>query len=259
MLTLQVFRGGRMLEEESHPRHVQLYFKKRYPKEAVIRLTAPAGQVWLQIDHCFQPALIYLPTGQFDYRLPRDDEPGIHPPYAFQGVKHLIRAWLPTDAELSARRNLALNPLDQKGESSAYPRATANVETRNEAQFAARNVIDGFTKSDAHGHWPYQSWGIWERADAWLKVDFGREVKVDELALVLRADFPHDAYWTDATVVFSDGHEMALKLRKSGEPQHFAFEARRISWMRLERLIKSDDPSVFPALTQWEIYGTEAG
>ena len=36
----------------------------------------------------------------------------------------------------------------------------ANVETRGEAVFAARNAIDGIYENDAHGIWPYQSWGI---------------------------------------------------------------------------------------------------
>ena len=31
-----------------------------------------------------------------------------------------------------------------------------------------------------------------------------------------------------------------------------------ITWVRLEELIKADDPSPFPALTQIEVYGTES-
>ncbi len=34
-------------------------------------------------------------------------------------------------------------------------------------------------------------------------------------------------------------------------------EKKNISWIRLKDLIKSEDPSPFPALTQIEVYGTE--
>ena len=30
-----------------------------------------------------------------------------------------------------------------------------------------------------------------------------------------------------------------------------------VRWMRLERMQKSDDPSAFPALTEWEVYGCD--
>lgn len=40
-------------------------------------------------------------------------------------------------------RNLAKNVMDQHGETNCYPHASANVETRGEAVFAARNAIDG--------------------------------------------------------------------------------------------------------------------
>lgn len=48
------------------------------------------------------------------------------------------------------------------------------------------------------------------REDAWSLPDFGREVVVDEMALTLRADFPHNAYWVSGHVVMSDGSEIAL-------------------------------------------------
>lgn len=258
MLTIQLFDGDQLLQETSHAQHAQMFYRGEYPEGGFIRFKSQPGQLWVQVDHALAPAMVYLPEGWFDYRLPVKDEPQFLPPFAFQGEKHIIRAWLPTEEELTARRNLALNPADQRGDSLAYPHATANVETRNEAQFAARNVVDGYTISDSHGTWPYQSWGIWERKDAAITIDFGREVLVDELAVVLRADFPHDAHWVSGVAVFSDGSELPLAFEKTGERQRFPFSPRRIRWARLERLVKSDGPSVFPALTAWELYGTDA-
>ena len=129
------------------------------------------------------------------------------------------------------------------------------METRNEACFCARNVIDGMRLNTYHGEWPYQSWGIGAREDAWCRLDFGREVEVDQMALILRADFPHDAYWTEGHVVLSDGADIPFSLTKTGERQWVSLKGHRVSWMRLERLQKSDDPSAFPALTEWEVYG----
>lgn len=154
-------------------------------------------------------------------------------------------------------RNLAENPADQRGGIEAYPHATANVETRNESGFAARNVIDGEHIACGHGEWPFGSWGIGAREDAWCRIDFGREVTVDAMALILRADFPHDAYWVSGHVVLSDGAEVAFDLQKTGERQIIPLGKHTVRWMRLERMQKSDDPSAFPALTEWEVYGCD--
>ena len=81
---------------------------------------------------------------------------------------------------------------------------------------------------------------------------------MDELRLTLRADFPHDSWWTAATVCFSDGSREVLPLQKSGEPQAFAIAPRTVTGLVLCELKKADDPSPFPALSQIEAWGTEA-
>src|SRR5699024_11398160 len=95
----------------------------------------------------------------------------------------------------------------------------ANVETRGEAVFAARNAIDGIFENSSHGEYPYQSWGINRDPNAALTLDFGREVLLDELRITERADFPHDNYWTRATVTFSDGSQLEIPLVKSRKPR----------------------------------------
>ncbi len=67
----------------------------------------------------------------------------------------------------------------------------ANVETRGEAVFAARNAIDGVTVNDAHGEWPYESWGINRREDANMRLEFGsRKVAVTASVFVHKGGFP---------------------------------------------------------------------
>ena len=87
---------------------------------------------------------------------------------------------------------------------------------------------------------------------------FGRNVKIDELVFYLRADFPHDAWWQSGTVHFSDGTDFTANFVKTGSAQSFKIPEKTISWLTLDTLIKADDPSPFPALTQLEVYGTEA-
>lgn len=108
------------------------------------------------------------------------------------GELHLLTLKKCPDYLTKNYRNLALNVWDQHGLTTCYPHATANVETRGEAVFAAQNAIDGVTVNKSHGEWPYASWGINMQDDAQITIDFGRTVVIDRLVMYTRADFPHD-------------------------------------------------------------------
>lgn len=75
--------------------------------------------------------------------------------------------------------------------------------------------------------------------------------------MTLRADFPHDSWWEEAVVEFSDGSRETLHFEKAGTPQSFPIEPRKIEWLVLKELKKAADSSPFPALTQIEVFGTE--
>ncbi len=257
MISIEVVAGDMLTAAVSHSQSAQLYFRGAYLEGSCLRFSAPAGHLWVQVDQAIAPALLYLPEGKLTYTIPQGEERRAYPQQAFTGEGHVLRAWLPKEDEILSRRNLALNPADQRGDAKAFPHAAANVETRGESVFAARNVIDGCTLNASHGDWPFQSWGIGSRDDARCLLEFGREVLVDEMALVLRADFSHDAYWVRGRVALSDGSVIPFPLQKTAEPQHIALGCHRVTWMRLEGLVKSDDPSAFPALTQWEVYGRD--
>lgn len=62
-------------------------------------------------------------------------------------------------------------------------------------------------------------------------------------------------WWVQATVIFSDGSEKILEMEKSVKPHVFSIKKEKITWLKLCKLIKADDPSPFPALTQIEVYG----
>ena len=54
------------------------------------------------------------------------------------------------------------------------------------------------------------------------------------------------------------GSREVLELKKSAAPQCFAIAPRTVKSLKLFELIKAEDPSPFPALTQIEAWGVEA-
>lgn len=248
---------GALLAEISHPTEALLRVDRVYEPGDVITIQSDEKHVWAQLDTTILPGEVYLPDGCMTWTVPHGEHLLAYGPVAFQGGRHLITARIMEQDEVIRRRNVACNPSDLRGDTDFYPHCTANVETRGESCFAARNVIDGVRISSYHGEWPFQSWGIGAREDAWCLLEFGREVEIDSMALTLRADFPHDAYWVSGHVVLSDGAEYAYDLQKTGDRQRIDLGNHHVSWMRLERMQKSNDPSAFPALIQWEVYGRD--
>ena len=231
-----------------------------YQPDDFIRITtsAPGKHLIVKLDETLDTSLIYVKGTTWEYKIPysEGDRKSI-PPTAFMGKKRNISARYAKEYEVNRYRNLALNPHDQKEDSGAYPHAYANVETRNDSTFFAKNAIDGIYSNNSHGPYPYQSWGINRDPNAALTIDFGRRVRIDGAGFVLRADFPHDSYWTQLTIRFEDGTSHTFETAKKVELQEFSFPPVVTSYVVLEKLIKADDESPFPALTQIELFGTE--
>lgn len=259
MITIRVMSAdGALLAQTEHESEALLGVDRAYQPGDAIVIESDNKHLMVQMDATILPGEVYLPEGKMTWVVPSGEHRLAYCPVAFGGARHIVTARAMTQPEVSARRNLACNPSDLRGDTDFFPHCTANVETRGESCFAARNVIDGMRHSNYHGEWPFQSWGIGAREDAWCLLDFGREVRVDEMALTLRADFPHDAYWVSGHVVLSDGTEMAYDLEKTGDRQHISLGGEHcVRWMRLERMQKSDDPSAFPALIEWEVFGRD--
>ena len=256
MTTIKIIRGGAVLASATGEKEAQLLYKGTYEQGDEIRFATDYEYAVVQVNQAVKPARVYLPTKEFVFRLPLEGiNPAVYAPGAFSSDLHVCSIKPDT---LRGYRNLAENPADQRGDVTAYPHATANVETRDESWFCARNVIDGEHIANGHGPWPYGSWGIGARTDAELTLDFGREVEVDKMVLYLRADFPHDAYWIQGSVLLDDGFEMTYPLEGIDGPQEIDLGGRhRIRSMKLYKLIKCDNPSAFPSLRQLEVYGAE--
>ncbi|MBR4500764.1 MAG: carbohydrate-binding protein [Clostridia bacterium] len=227
-----------------------------YTEGDYVEITGPR-HLLLQADQALPWGEVFLPDGRMTWRVPFAEHRLAYPPGCFEAPRHILSAREMTREQVLSVRCLSRNPADLRGDTDFYPHCTANVETRNEACFCARNVVDGLTFNTFHGEWPYQSWGIGAREDAWCLLDLGRETEITQMALVLRADFPHDAWWTGGHAVLSDGADIAFSLKKTGDRQIIPLAGHRVRWLRLERLTKSDDPSAFPALRQWEVFGRD--
>ncbi len=257
MNRISIIRNGETLQSAASEGEALLYFHEAYQPGDSIAFESAARHAIVQIDHTVAPARVYLPEQKFAFQLPLEgDLPHMYPPFAFKGDRHLITLKYDADNEY---RNLACNPADQRHESGAYPHASANVETRDESQFFARNVIDGEHIAVSHGAWPYGSWGIGGREDAAIRLDFGRSVRVDKTVLYLRADFKHSGYWKRATVRLSDGYEKTFDLNEFDGPQEALLDGfHTVTWIKLDTLIKADHPTPYQSLRQWEVYGQDA-
>ncbi len=249
--------GGDVLSRSEEDTDCTLLHIKEYQHgdAVVLKIQTIPCYLVVQFEDSLAPQLIYATQNEISYTIPFDSDRIVFSPKCFVGERHVIRARLATEKEISARQNLALNVYDRHGEIGYYPHSSANVETRGEAVFASYNAIDGVFENENHGRWPYQSWGINQDPNAAIKIDFGRTVTIDEVKITLRADFPHDSYWTSGTVSFSDGSEEVLNFIKTKRPQQFDISPRTITWVKFDRLLKADDESPFPALTQIEIIG----
>ena len=258
MFSLKVLKAnGETKQVERGEKEACLVVTSAYKEgdRVVLEYTGEPAFFVFQADDAMGEALIYV-KGNVEIKIPFGELRDGYSPKAFMGDVHYIYARVADEEEIYAYRNQAINVYDDHYNDNSYPHASANVETRNEAVFAARNAINGVKANRAHGQWPYTSWGINRDPEATLKIDFGHEVELDKAVLYLRADFPHDNWWKEVTLAFSDGSKEVLYLQKTGEGQSFSFTARKVTWVELKNLVKAETESPFPALSQIELYGT---
>lgn len=201
-----------------------------------ITVTLEGGKyVFLKIGTAFEEALLYLSDGIFEYTVPNAENQKVYPTGAWSGTVN-ITARIPTDDELKVERNLAYNPYDTQLQAQYYPHASADSECRNDRAFLARNSIDGFSVNTGHGDYPYQSWGPEQIEAPELYVDFGREVVVTQVIIYIRADFPHDTYWSSGKIAYSDGTATEITLEKTAEAQIFDLEGKKTTGISLTEL-----------------------
>ncbi|MDF7683566.1 hypothetical protein PT287_08655 [Lactobacillus sp. ESL0679] len=237
-----------------------LPFKKRFQDGDYYEVNVEHAPMYLmvQLDAVLNPTLIYLAKPNWRYKIPMNLERySALPDGAFTGEHHYACVRKAEDYEINAYQNLARNSHDQRQESGAYPHISANAETRGEEPFLVKNVIDGYLANKGHGRFPFQSWGIDARDDAKLKLDFGRPVNIAKIGIQLRADYPHDSYWTKATIKFSNNNKQIVDLVKTAKIQYFVVNQENVSFLSINNLIRDSqgDPDSFPSLSQLIVLG----
>lgn len=257
-------RGESQCRGEGENELVMVWQGRYRPGDRLVFTTDEVpGFYVIRVDGAMEEAYVYLTRERVEYTVPFDPENPLNAerisyhPGSFTGERHYIAMRKARAQENGNYRNLAKNVMDQYEDAGCYPHAHANVATSGPIAplFAARNAVDGLLASAVHYPWPYTSWGIDRREDAEITVEFGRPVDMEELRLTTRADFPHDSWWVRGTVSFSDGTSEVVELGKKAEPQPFLMRKKGITWLKVGQLIKADDPSPFPALTQIEVFG----
>ncbi len=252
-------RSGEIIFSKTAKDELMAVYDGEYNEGDKICLEADENPAFiiLSLDDCIQQTFAYL-NGKYELEIPFNEKKMSWNPKCFSGTRHYLYARKAQKFEIESEKNLAFNPYDCHENKALFPHTWANVETRGESVFASRNAIDGYKANTFHGEWPYSSWGINKNPEAELHLEFGRKIKTSRIAIYLRADFPHDAWWTSGQVDFSDGTSLTLNFEKRGDAQFFDFPQKTIESLTFHKLIKADDPSPFPALTQIEVYGTEA-
>ncbi|MEF9975914.1 MAG: carbohydrate-binding protein [Oscillospiraceae bacterium] len=261
MLTIKITdKNGDVRAISQDSEYAQLLYRAAYEEGDAITIESTEGGVHLilQMEDSMAQSLVYLAGKSYTLAVPFGEQRSSYSPKSFTGEMHFMFVRLANAWDIPTRRDLAFNPYDGHKNETLFPHAIANVETRGEAVFAARNAIDGNIANAGHGPWPYQSWGIQQREDAEFTVLFGREVEANGVGVTIRCDFPHDNYWHTATVVFSDGSSEVISLNKATAPQRFNIAPRKITWAKLCCMKKDEtDAAPFPALTAFNVFGSD--
>ena len=215
--------------------------------------------VKMKLDPTLEESIVYVPDGIFEFPIPFERvRRACYAPGAFSGDDHRVYCAEPTEAEIYGERLISLNSHDMHNVSKYFPHAVANFVTREDPCFFERNAIDGVTENIGHGCYPYHSWGGGLREDLEFWVEFGMEVEVSKVTIHLRADFPHDTYWKEAELEFSDKSTVHIDLIGTKEGQTFEFEPRKTEYVKLTgfKQQRLEDGSLsFAALSQLSVYG----
>jgi hypothetical protein len=161
--------------------------------------------------------------------------------------------------------NLDLNPSDVRAAGHGFPHASSNSEypcvwtsggpaCAPDTTFLALNAIDGKTKNDCHGSLACASWGPQQAVTGlWWRVEFGHSVQADKVVIWIRHDFPHDSWWKNATLVFSDSSKVPIHPDSTALPDTFKFTSRVTTDLTITDLVPN--ANTWCAFTEVQVWG----
>ena len=257
MLTLKVLNKSREILSEEKGKEITLSYNRAYEDGDLIRVESSIDKfIAVQFDEALAESIIFIPGKSFDFMIPAENvRMGCYGEEAFGGDSHIIRAREISEEEMYSYRKISLNSHDIHGKAKSYPHTWANFVTREAPTFYARNAIDGVINNDGHGNFPYHSWAGGAREDLEFVLDFGQMVSVDKIVFFLRADFPHDTYWKNIDVEFSDGSIEHAEFEGIKDGQAITFEPKETTYVKLINFKQAVYPLSWAALSQIEVYG----
>ncbi len=260
IINIKLIRSNGDVKWKAWGEDIDEHFHGEYEEGDKFRVeSVDTNFVKIQLDSTMGEAMMYLPDGLFEFVVPFGYERNAcYAPGAFAGDDHRIRISEPTEAEIYAEREISLNSHDRHNVHKYFPHAWANFVTRENPCFFERNAIDGVCDNSNHGSYPYHSWGGGLREDLEFEIRFGEPVEVSKVVIFIRADFPHDTYWKEADLEFSDGEKIHVELKGVAEGQATEFEPRMTEFVRLTGLKQQrlEDGSLsFAALSQMQVFG----
>ena len=205
-------------------------------------------------------SILYVPNGAFTYTVPSDVATVSNVTMRAAGTGYYrsftILVRIPTEEELSKVRNLAYNPYDLGANTYIYPHAEASSVKSSAGKYTARTAIDGFVSNRSDGAWPYQAWCP-DASDGSpsYTVNFGRNVKVDSLQILLR-NAAADTHLLSAKVTFSDGQTKTLYLHNADGFFTFDLGGKTVTSLTLSDFETAGSGSF--AITEVRVFGTEA-
>lgn len=259
-VSLKLFGKEGVCKFTAEGRNIDTVYNAEYEEGDVWHIdTAKDSFLKLSLDQTLLSSIVYLPTGALDFEIPFGYERTCcYAPSAFSGDSHKVVCSVPTDDEIYSEREISFNPHARHNKHQYFPSAYANFVTNEHPSLYERNAIDGVIKNERHGVFPHHSWGGGKREDLVFEVRFGREVELSCADIFIRADFPHDTYWEEADVEFSDGTSRHIELLPTQQAQHFEFPPKRTEYVRLTGLKQKRTPEgelSFAALSGIRIYG----
>lgn len=260
ILTLKLISENGDVKVSFHGTEIDGRYNGEYMPGDKWRLDCPDSEfVRIALDEALKESVVYLPDGVFEFSVPFDYERrSCYGTEAFEGDTHRVQVSEMSEAEIYAERIISHNSHDRHNVPKYFPHAVANFVTREDPCFFERNAIDGVVENTGHGQYPYHSWGAGLREDIEYTVHFGTEVEASEVTVYLRADFPHDTYWKEIDVEFSDGERIHMDMKKTAEGQTVSFPPKRTEYVRLTnfRQMRLEDGSLsFAALSGIEVKG----
>ncbi len=273
MLTLKILSSDGTLKAEYKGESINVEYNGALNAGDKIKVLLDGGFfVAAKLDTTLKTSIIWAKNKSFEFIIPTKEQiAACYDPLAFSGQKHIISVREPSDEEIYGYRNIALNSHDRHTNVKFYPHASANFVTREEPCFYERNAIDGIINNQGHGAYPYHSWAGGARDDLEFLLDFGRDVEIDKLVFYLRADFahdtitdiPHDSYWKNIDIEFSDGEVIKGEFTldntdlnpQNSIGQEITFAKKTTSFIRLFNFKQVSEVLSFAALSQIEVFG----